>query len=73
MTYYPLTPQWLEPGVQAPAGAPQTQFLSEGDPESIKAAAAAALTAYATASAAGVSPIPPAQVATLQPAGTVAS
>lgn len=71
MTYWPLKPQLLQPGTVAPDDAPQTQFLSEGDPASTYSAAQAALAAYAAAEASGVTPVPPACVATLQPAGTV--
>jgi len=71
MTYFPLKPQQLSPGVTAPEDAPQTQYLSAGDPTSDKEAAGVALAAYAAAEAAGTGVIPPAAFAKLIPASTV--
>jgi len=71
MTYWPLKPQQLSPGVPAPDTAPQTQFLTEDDPASKYTGAQAAIAAYAAAEAAGQSSIPPAAIAYLVPAGTV--
>ena len=60
----------LDP-VTAPEDAPQTQYLSAGDPASDKEAAGVALAAYAAAEAAGAGVIPPAAIAKLIPASTV--
>jgi len=68
MTYWPLKPQFLAPGVVAPDDAPQTQFISEGDSASKVEAAKAAIDAYEAAQAAGHTGVPPACVADLTPA-----
>jgi hypothetical protein len=73
MTYWPLKPQLLSPSTPAADDAPQTQFLSAGDAASNYEAAQAAEAAYASAEAAGLDNVPPACVATLAPAGTIAS
>jgi hypothetical protein len=71
MTFRPLKPQLLAPGIEALGDAPQTQFLSDGDPVSDKEAAQAALAAYAAAPSSPGAPVPPAAIAKLIPASTV--